>query len=78
VFPAGVRKVQYRIFLDIERVKARGAQIHTLSTEESARWQLKMQESLSGLLAEVGGRSQEFYNLIQSGKQAFKEQASGG
>ena len=57
---------------DLAAAKSMGFVVHELSAEEREAWKGVTQGTHQRLIEEIGGRSQEVYDLIQEGKAAFK------
>ena len=57
---------------DIADAKAKGFVVHDLSPEQKNAWRIATQGTHQRLIKEIGGRSQEIYDLIQGGKEAYR------
>ena len=57
---------------DIKRnLLAEGLRIHTLTPDQRAQWVAATTSTHGDIVREIGGRAQEVYDLIQTGKRAF-------
>jgi TRAP-type C4-dicarboxylate transport system substrate-binding protein len=57
---------------DIERnLLAEGLRLHVLSAEQRAQWVDAAQSTHGAIVAEIGGKAREIYDLIQAGTRAF-------
>ncbi|MCB2106149.1 MAG: TRAP transporter substrate-binding protein [Rhodobacteraceae bacterium] len=57
--------------LEIERLPKLGVSIHRLTPEQRARWREAVSGNTRQLIEEIGGRSQEVYDVILSAKAEF-------
>jgi len=60
---------------ELARLPTLGVTVHTLSPDQRARWREATKMNTARLIESIGGRAQEFYNVILEGKRAFAAQA---
>ena len=71
---AAIRKIDAE---NLERLPSMGVNVHRLSTEQKALWKEASAEVPLQIVEEIGGRSQELYDIIQEGKRSYAEQTGG-
>lgn len=59
-----------------DKLPASGSIVHDLTPTQRAVWQAKTAGTHAQLIAKIGGRAQEIYDLILQGKAAFKAQST--
>ncbi|MEL7030201.1 MAG: hypothetical protein AAGL49_13580, partial [Pseudomonadota bacterium] len=58
----------------LDEMRKEGIEIHEITPEQREQWKALTAETVSRrIIARVGGRAQEAYDVIQAGKQAFAE-----
>jgi TRAP-type C4-dicarboxylate transport system substrate-binding protein len=63
---------------DLARAAELGFTVHRLSPEQKAAWKQATQSTHAELIEVIGGRSQDIYDLILKGRQAYREQQPAG
>jgi TRAP-type transport system periplasmic protein len=56
---------------ELARLPTLGVTVHTLTPEQRTQWREAVKLNTGRLIEQIGGRAQEFYNLILEGKKAY-------
>jgi TRAP-type C4-dicarboxylate transport system substrate-binding protein len=62
---------------DLSRASELGFTVHRLTAEQKLAWREATESTHAQLIKTVGGRSQEIYDLILRGRQAYSDQQAG-